>query len=43
MLESGVFLPPSQFECWFVGLAHGEGEIELTCQAAGNALERMLS
>src|SRR5688572_6149476 len=22
MLENGVFLPPSQFEAWFVGLAH---------------------
>ena len=42
MLECGVFLPPSQFECWFLGLAHGEGEIELTCQAVGKALDALI-
>jgi len=38
MLNSGVYLPPSQFECWFLSLAHGEGEIERTCLALGHAL-----
>ncbi|MCX7805395.1 MAG: glutamate-1-semialdehyde 2,1-aminomutase [Planctomycetota bacterium] len=37
MLEEGIFLPPSQFEAWFVGLAHGEKEIEATIRAARKA------
>ena len=34
MLERGVLLPPSQFEAWFVSLAHGEPEIAKTITAA---------
>ena len=34
MLERGVHLPPSQFEAWFVSLAHGEAEIRETVEAA---------
>jgi len=29
-----VAWPPSQFEAAFVGLGHGEGEFEVTLQAA---------
>ena len=32
-LERGVFVAPSQFECLFVSLAHGEDEIERTIDA----------
>ena len=33
LLERGVFVAPSQFECLFVSLAHGEDEIERTIDA----------
>jgi glutamate-1-semialdehyde 2,1-aminomutase len=38
MLEQGVLLPPSQFEAWFVSLAHDEEGIERTVAAARRAL-----
>jgi len=38
MLEQGVLLPPSQFEAWFVSLAHDEEDIERTLAAARRAL-----
>ena len=34
MLDRGVYLPPSQFESWFVSLAHGDEELERTLEAA---------
>ena len=34
MLERGVYLPPSQFEVWFVSLAHTEEDIAATIVAA---------
>ncbi|MDR7434339.1 MAG: glutamate-1-semialdehyde 2,1-aminomutase [Armatimonadota bacterium] len=34
MLERGVYIPPSQFEAWFVSLSHSEKEIERTVEAA---------
>jgi glutamate-1-semialdehyde 2,1-aminomutase len=37
MLERGVYLPPGQFEAAFVSLAHGEGEIDATVDAAVEA------
>ena len=33
MLERGVFVAPSQFECLFVSLAHTDEEIEHTVEA----------
>ncbi len=39
MLDQGVYLPPSQFEAWFVGLAHDEKAIEQTIRAAGVAFK----
>ncbi len=38
MLDLGVLLPPSQFEAWFVSMAHGSAEIEATLDAARTAL-----
>ncbi len=38
MLERGVLLPPSQFETWFVSLAHDEAAIDATIEAARGAL-----
>ena len=37
MLDNGVYLPPSQFEAWFVGLAHEEAAIDATILAAEKA------
>ena len=34
MLERGVFLPPSQFEAWFLSTAHRPADIEATRAAA---------
>lgn len=34
MLRRGVYLPPSQFEAWFVSTAHTEADLETTVAAA---------
>jgi glutamate-1-semialdehyde 2,1-aminomutase len=38
MLARGVYPPPSQFEAWFVSLAHDEAAIDRTVEAAADAL-----
>jgi len=35
--DNGVYLPPSQYEAWFVGLAHSEDVIQQTLDAAKRA------
>jgi glutamate-1-semialdehyde 2,1-aminomutase len=42
MLERGVYPPPSQFEAWFVSLAHDEETIDRTLEAASDALGEAL-
>ena len=37
MLDRGILLPPSQFEAWFVSMAHGRAEVEATIEAAREA------
>jgi glutamate-1-semialdehyde 2,1-aminomutase len=37
LLARGVYPPPSQFEAWFVSLAHGPEQIERTVAAAADA------
>jgi glutamate-1-semialdehyde 2,1-aminomutase len=39
MLDQGVHLPPSQFEAFFLSLAHGEDVIDATVKAASRAFE----
>jgi len=39
MLEQGVWLPPSQFEAAFLGIAHGEAELQDTIAAARVAFQ----
>jgi glutamate-1-semialdehyde 2,1-aminomutase len=39
LLERGVYPPPSQFEAWFVSLAHDEAAIDRTLEAAAEALQ----
>ena len=38
LLERGVYLPPSQFECMFVSTAHGDEEIDKTVEAVAALL-----
>ena len=38
MLDRGVYPPPSQFEAWFVSLAHDESTVDRTLEAAAEAL-----
>jgi glutamate-1-semialdehyde 2,1-aminomutase len=42
LLERGVYPPASQFEAWFVSLAHDEAAIERTCSAAEEAFAEAL-
>ena len=39
MLGQGFYLPPSQFECWFVSQAHSDEDIENTIKAAEIAFQ----
>ncbi len=43
MLERGIYPPPSQFEAWFVSLAHDEAIVDRTLEAAGDALDEALA
>jgi glutamate-1-semialdehyde 2,1-aminomutase len=38
LLARGVYVAPSQFECMFVSLAHGDEEIDATIEAIGDVL-----
>jgi glutamate-1-semialdehyde 2,1-aminomutase len=42
LLERGVYPPPSQFEAWFVSLAHDEAAIDRTVGAAAEAFAEAL-
>ncbi|MBT4072359.1 MAG: glutamate-1-semialdehyde 2,1-aminomutase [Chloroflexi bacterium] len=41
IVEEGVYPPPSQFEAWFVSLAHSDEDIANTVAAAKRALARL--
>jgi glutamate-1-semialdehyde 2,1-aminomutase len=41
MLESGVYLPPSQFEAWFVSAAHSTEDLEFTAAKNFAALQNL--
>ena len=41
MLDRGVVLAPSQFEAWFIGLAHDEQAIDQTIEAAAASLAQV--
>jgi glutamate-1-semialdehyde 2,1-aminomutase len=42
MLERGIYSPPSQFEGWFVSLAHDDAAVERTTGAAAEAFAEAL-
>jgi glutamate-1-semialdehyde 2,1-aminomutase len=33
MMEQGIYLPPSQFEAWFISLAHTQKDLDQTLEA----------
>ena len=39
LLEGGIYIAPSDYEAWFVSIAHTEADIEQTVSAAKAALE----
>jgi glutamate-1-semialdehyde 2,1-aminomutase len=41
MLESGIYLPPSQFEACFVSAAHNKRDFDKTIEAVGSALKNI--
>jgi len=41
MLKNGIYLPPSQFEAVFVGLAHTQEDIAKTLEAADKSFKRL--
>jgi glutamate-1-semialdehyde 2,1-aminomutase len=38
LLDRGVYVAPSQYECLFPSLAHGDDEIDATIEAVGDVL-----
>ncbi len=41
MLNQKIYLPPSQFESWFLSMAHSEEDIENTVKAHAKALKKI--
>ncbi len=41
MLQQGVYLPPSQFEAWFVSTTHSDADLEQTVSAADEVFRRL--
>jgi glutamate-1-semialdehyde 2,1-aminomutase len=40
LLDRGIYIAPSQYECLFPSLAHGDEEIDATIEAVGDVLSR---
>ncbi len=41
MLRQGILLPPSQFECWFLSLAHDDAVVDAVIDAAARSLKEI--
>lgn len=41
MLEKGIYLPPAQFECMFISVAHTDEDFEKTAKALSETLAEM--
>jgi glutamate-1-semialdehyde 2,1-aminomutase len=39
MMKEGIYLPPSQFEAWFLSLAHTQKDLDKTIEACDNAFK----
>ena len=40
LLDGGIYVAPSQYECLFPSLAHGDAEIDATIDAVGRFAAR---
>lgn len=41
MMEQGIYLPPSQYEAWFISLAHTQKDLDKTIEACDTAFQKM--
>jgi glutamate-1-semialdehyde 2,1-aminomutase len=41
MMEQGIYLPPSQFEAWFLSLAHTQKDLDRTIEACDIAFKKI--
>lgn len=41
MMDQGIYLPPSQFEAWFLSLAHTQKDLDRTVEACDNAFKKI--
>jgi glutamate-1-semialdehyde 2,1-aminomutase len=41
MMERGIYLPPSQFEAWFLSLAHTQRDLDKTIEACDEAFKKI--
>lgn len=41
MLEQGIYLPPSQFEAWFISIAHTQKDLDRTAEACDRAFKKI--
>ena len=41
MMDQGIYLPPSQFEAWFISLAHTQKDLDKTIEACDAAFKKM--
>ena len=41
MMNQGIYLPPSQFEAWFISLAHTQKDLDRTIEACKEAFKKI--
>lgn len=41
MMEQGIYLPPSQFEAWFISMAHTQKDLDRTIEACDTAFRKI--
>jgi len=41
VMEQGIYLPPSQFEAWFLSLAHTQKDLDRTIEACDSAFKKL--
>ena len=41
MMEQGIYLPPSQFEAWFISIAHTQKDLDQTIEACDKAFKKI--
>jgi len=41
MMNEGIYLPPSQFEAWFISLVHTQKDLDKTIEACDTAFTKI--